>query len=264
MHGASMRIEGDERMRTGMNAAIAGTSSFDPTAKPTTLPMLLNQIQALACELRASTDCVADKKWVYFLVKFLLLNPQVAGVGGKIVHIERNGMEKIFGSELGIKNVINEGTSYLVTANVAYRMTAIKEIGLFDTKFFSGGDVDLSWRMTKKGYNIAVEPQALVYHFSRETPLSFVKQYYRYGKGHALLLPKHLDKPTVQESKGSELAVLKAFTGGVTKGVSSNRKREPRRFLVSFFGMISIFAFTLGLIKGFKVSRQAIKNKALH
>lgn len=47
-------------MRTGMNAAIAGTSSFDPTAKPTTLPMLLNQIQALACELRASTDCVAD------------------------------------------------------------------------------------------------------------------------------------------------------------------------------------------------------------
>jgi GT2 family glycosyltransferase len=95
-------------------------------------------------------------------------------------------------------------TPYLITANVAYRMKVIKEVGFFDATFYSGGDVDLSWRILKKGYQIALEPQAIIYHFPRETPVSFFRQYYKYGLlGHAKLRRKH----GIKGDQASELSI---------------------------------------------------------
>lgn len=50
-------------------------------------------------------------------------------------------------------------------AAVLYRVSALKKTGLFDERLFClFEDVDLSWRMRKKGYKIIYEPASVVYH----------------------------------------------------------------------------------------------------
>jgi GT2 family glycosyltransferase len=148
-------------------------------------------------------------------------------------------------------------TPYLITANVAYRMKVIKEVGFFDATFYSGGDVDLSWRILKKGYQIALEPQAIIYHFPRETPVSFFRQYYKYGLlGHAKLRRKH----GIKGDQASELSLLLknesmllgSFLYRIAKGMASKEDRKSTNILTPFFNAVSIFAYRIGAIRGYK------------
>ncbi len=80
---------------------------------------------------------------------------------------------------------------YIVTANAAYRMGILHELGGFDTRFQSGGDVDLSGRIQQRGYRIVVAPDAIVYHDARESVKGYFRQYFGYAAGHALLFKKY-------------------------------------------------------------------------
>jgi len=61
-------------------------------------------------------------------------------------------------------------------AAVALKMPALERTGLFDDKFFMyHEDVDLGWRLRLAGYQILLQPQAVVYH-----KYSFTKADYKY------------------------------------------------------------------------------------
>lgn len=50
-------------------------------------------------------------------------------------------------------------------AAVLYRVSALKDVGLFDERLFClFEDVDLSWRLRLKGYKIMYEPASIVFH----------------------------------------------------------------------------------------------------
>jgi cellulose synthase/poly-beta-1,6-N-acetylglucosamine synthase-like glycosyltransferase len=207
-------------------------------------------------------DCVADKNWIHYLVQHMMQNPQMAGVGGEISHVARNAMETIFG-KLGIRHSVEgaipslaRATPCLATANVAYWRKAIKEVGFFDATFSSGGDMDLTWRVLKKGYQIAAEPQAIVYHFPRENPWSFFKQYYKYGLGQAKLRRKHgieVDQASeVFQLLENESVLVGRFLFRLAKGMISKKDRNSISVMTPVFTAIPFFAFTAGIIRGNK------------
>jgi len=225
----------------------------------------------LACsnsEIVAFTDsdCVADKNWIHYLVQHLTQNSQVGAVGGEIRHLERNAMEAIFGSTLGIKHIKDENP-YLVTANVAYKMKVIKEVGPFDSTFLSGGDVDISWRIFKKGYQIAVEPKAVIYHFPRKTPWSFFVQIYKNGLGWAKTRRKH----QIEDSQAlelslllkSELKMLGVFSIGVIKCMLLRKNRNSISIMIPVFSAILNFAVIVGIIRGYKTVYSKEKERSL-
>ena len=167
-------------------------------------------------------------------------------------------MESIFGSELGIRHRFKGPTlPYVITANVAYRMKVLKEVGFFDETFFSGGDTDLSWRIVKKGYDIVYEPQAIVHHYPRENLHSFFKQYYKYGLGYARLCYKHeIRKDQTSELTlllKNELTVLASFPYRIAKGLVNKKDRNSISIMTPVFGGISLFASTAGFIRGYKI-----------
>lgn len=201
------------------------------------------------------SDCVADKNWIHYLVQHMMQNPQIAGVGGGILHVARNAIETIFGPKLGIGHG-KGATPYLVTANAAYWMKVIKEVDFFDATFFSGGDVDLSWRILKKDYQIAIEPQAIIYHFPRKNPCSFFMQNYKYGLGQAKLRRKH----EIEEDQASELSLLLKnvpvmlgrFLYILAEGMVNKKDRNSISIMTPVFSAIASFAFSIGIIRGYK------------
>ena len=82
------------------------------------------------------------------------------------------------------------------TANVAYRRLVFEKIGCFDPMLPTGGDFDLAWRLqTQTNWEIAIVPDAIVWHQHRTNLAGFTSMYRRYGHGYAFLALKYSRNP---------------------------------------------------------------------
>jgi glycosyltransferase involved in cell wall biosynthesis/O-antigen/teichoic acid export membrane protein len=80
---------------------------------------------------------------------------------------------------------------YLATSNFACRSSAFKDIGGFDERFHVGAeDRYLVTRLIAEGRKVESLPSLRVNHFHDFTWKSFIRQYYRFGKGASLLFRK--------------------------------------------------------------------------
>ena len=82
------------------------------------------------------------------------------------------------------------------TANVAYRRIVFEKIGYFDQRMTSGGDLDLAWRLqTLTDWQIAIMPDAIIYHRHRTSLRGLTSLYRNHAAGHAILALKYGDDP---------------------------------------------------------------------
>lgn len=146
--------------------------------------------------VRIDADCVAMPNWLGELLD-PFCDHAVGAVGGA-VHKEAGG--SLF--QVAARNIVDEEQTrpqhlpmvpapYVVTANAAFPRTVVQGLGGFDERLMSGSDVDMSCRIALAGYQIRTAPKARVYHPVRPTIPSYFRQYYQYGKGHALLFKKY-------------------------------------------------------------------------
>jgi glycosyltransferase involved in cell wall biosynthesis len=74
------------------------------------------------------------------------------------------------------------------TANVAYKRQLFDEIGPFDLRLTSGGDVEFAWRVqTETHWRIKITPKAKITHRHRQDLSSMAKQFRKNGWGYGLL-----------------------------------------------------------------------------
>jgi len=140
-------------------------------------------------------DCIVSSTWLRELLTGFDSNA-VGGVGGVIVklqepsNIARAARDLVIGQQRVPQHLPMYPAPYIVTANAAYRVEALRAIVGFDPRFFSGGDVDIAWRLQIAGYSLNWVHGAIVYHASRTTMSAYFRQFYKYGLGHALLFKK--------------------------------------------------------------------------
>ena len=78
---------------------------------------------------------------------------------------------------------IKERYPYIVTANAAYRKKVLEELGFFDGSLYSGGDVDMGWRVTKAGYNYYTHQMRLFITSIEHHCISFISNFLGMGDG---------------------------------------------------------------------------------
>jgi GT2 family glycosyltransferase len=157
-------------------------------------------IEASRGEIVAFTDsdCVVSKRWLYELVQGFE-RKEVGGVEGETVdYPPTNPAEKYMAKRRSYSRKMRLASPlspYAVTANVAFRREVFDKIGVFDSRFPSGEDVDFSWRFFQ-GINLELgyNPRAIVFHRHRNTARSFFYQHIRVGRGIAVLHAKYPDK----------------------------------------------------------------------
>lgn len=180
-------------------------------------------------------DTVLEPDYIEKLVNFLDQHPEAGSVTGRIMKL--NDRQKIdsMGLKLLVTGQVREITCHceprrgvaissqdcftsLATADPfevfgvsgalpVYRITAIKQLGLFDEDFFSyKEDVDLAYRLRRAGFKAYCVPQAVAYHDrSAGTVGGLVRtaqehhnrseliNFYSY-RNHLLVLIKNLDR----------------------------------------------------------------------
>uniref|UniRef100_UPI0025B1EDF9 mycofactocin biosynthesis glycosyltransferase MftF n=1 Tax=Amycolatopsis solani TaxID=3028615 RepID=UPI0025B1EDF9 len=82
-------------------------------------------------------------------------------------------------------------TSYVPTAALVVRRSALTEVGAFDPALRVGEDVDLVWRLHAAGFRVRYAPDVTVAHHEPETWRALLGRRARYGTSAAPLAKRH-------------------------------------------------------------------------
>jgi glycosyltransferase involved in cell wall biosynthesis len=79
--------------------------------------------------------------------------------------------------------VARDGIDFIDTYSAAYRRSVLLQEGGFDESFPGAAveDIDLSFRLAKRGHRMAFNPRAIVYHHHPTALLHYVRRKVRYG-----------------------------------------------------------------------------------
>jgi len=165
-------------------------------------------------------DCAPDKNWINEMLKHFARDPKIAAVGGEVytLKVDPNNMVEAWCQHFRFNMVsprygfIKEGyypdfpkdplpcdigghkAFFFGTCNVAYRRSAMKEIG---AKFWdrpTGEDMDLSYQHRSKGWKFYFAPLAKVDHMHRADLKALRKVWVSYGQAHLPLIEKYAKK----------------------------------------------------------------------
>ncbi len=140
-------------------------------------------------------DCVATREWLREMVAGFT-DSQVGCVAGEVRLDPRRfrlfkEIEEAFPFSQRY-TLHHPFLPYPKTANVCYHRDVFRCIGIFDPLFISGGDADLSWRMTlETDYRMVYRSSAIVYHTWPSFPEGFFQKSRKYGMGAAALYKKY-------------------------------------------------------------------------
>jgi cellulose synthase/poly-beta-1,6-N-acetylglucosamine synthase-like glycosyltransferase len=145
-------------------------------------------------------DTVPDRRWLVDLVDELHARPEVAALGGAIRPVRRSVLADFVQLERLVDHGVGDdgNVRYLVTANAAWRVDALRALGGFDERFptAAGEDVDLSRRLIGRGGRLGVTTRAVVLHDHRTTLPDLLRTYLRHGTSRHTLARRHAELGT--------------------------------------------------------------------
>ncbi len=151
------------------------------------------------------SDAVAHRDWLKNLVEYHGLGEEeVAGVAGNVL---ASNPQKLIPRLI---DLLVANTPHHATWNILYLKNVLKEVGGFDERLGNAEDVELAWRITRRGYKIGFEPKAVVYHSHPEGLSSFIMQQMDYGRW-SIFARKISKMPTLKAKLLIPLAPLTFF-----------------------------------------------------
>lgn len=120
------------------------------------------------------------------------------------------------------------------SCNLVYERRRFTRLGGFDPRFITAEDIDLNLRAVQGGAVIRYEPEAIVYHYMRETFVRFLYQAFWNGYGRKQLTEKHGNlwgryrvRRLLSGQKGpiAWARLAAAFTGYVVRVVTGGGRR---------------------------------------
>lgn len=212
-------------------------------------------IKASKSEIIAFTDsdCVPHKNWLENIFKCFKNNPDLMGVGGKMLPLEPKNDIEAFSANIFLNEIMRFPDHIFkpnkkilpcsfITANCAYRRKALIDIGGFNEFFKNHGeDIDLYWRMIDRfPCRLLYDPSIIVYHSFPDTYLKLVRKYFQYGIASSKLAKFHLRTPTI------DVFIYKKLLIHFTKFLTPSNISRKNEFLY----MIQLTSHIMGKVYG--------------
>lgn len=165
-------------------------------------------------------DCAPCKNWIREMLKQFARDPKIAAVGGEVftLKVDPNNLVEAWCQHFRFNMVaprygfIREGyfpdlpgnprpsdiaghkAYFFGTCNVAYRASAIKELGIRFWDRPTGEDMDFSFQHRKQGWKFYFAPKARVDHMHRADLKALRRVWVTYGQAHAVLINKYVNR----------------------------------------------------------------------
>ncbi|MFI5341328.1 MAG: glycosyltransferase, partial [Candidatus Methylomirabilales bacterium] len=146
-------------------------------------------------------DCAPEPGWLRHLIQ-PFQDPAIGAVAGRVAPAPATSTVELFSTLYTLRlpeRPARHGRwtpweGGYPTANLAVRGRLLEELRGFDEEIgIYGEDYDLCARLYACGLEIAYAPVACVYHHHRTTLMGMVRQAFRFGRSHPLLLRRHTE-----------------------------------------------------------------------
>src|SRR5260370_3190567 len=169
-------------------------------------------------------DAYPDPHWLTYLAS-TFMSTDYAAVGGPNIAPPGDGAiaECVAHAPGGPVHVLfnDRDAEHIPGCNMAFRKSALMEIGGFDPRFRTAGDdVDVCWRIQHQGWKIGFNPAAMVWHHRRNSLRMYWRQQNGYGRAAALLEAKWPEK---YNSAGHVTWGGRIYGKGLTKALGFRR-----------------------------------------
>ncbi len=161
--------------------------------------------KSTSAELLAFTDsdCIVSRDWLRELIRGLENIPQSVSCGGRqeippdasefekkvFLFMKRVGFITDYMKRSTLQEIIS--TFHNPSCNVMYKREIFIKEGGFLEGLWPGEDVELDYRLRKKGYKLVFNPKAIVYHYRPQNLKAFLKMMYRYGASSGILTKRY-------------------------------------------------------------------------
>jgi GT2 family glycosyltransferase len=209
-------------------------------------------LQAATGEIVAyiDDDAYPDADWLDYLAQSFRTSDHV-GVGGPNLPPRDDGRmaDCVAHAPGGPVHVLltDDRAEHIPGCNMAFRRSALLEIGGFDTRFRAAGDdVDVCWRLQERGGTLGFSPAAVVWHHRRDSLGGYWRQQVGYGRAEGLLEAKWPEK---YNSAGHHTFSGRIYGAGATLPFTL-----PSRVYHGIWGMApfqSVYARAPGLLGSF-------------
>ncbi|MBU1122028.1 MAG: glycosyltransferase, partial [Candidatus Omnitrophica bacterium] len=147
-------------------------------------------------------DCIVDKSWLKELMRGFSKFPDAVACGGRqLLPQDAEEFEKkvyLFMKKVGfITDYMNKREDDIIevnhnpSCNVIYKKDVFLREGGFLEGLWPGEDVELDYRLRRKGYKMLFNPRAIVYHYKPKNMADFSRMMYRYGEAQGMLVRKY-------------------------------------------------------------------------
>ena len=139
-------------------------------------------------------DAACHVRWPWHLV--LAFHDGVTAVGGPNLPVAGGGLvERAVACSPGAPQAVllgDDRAEHVPGCNMAFRRTALIDVGGFDPAYTSAGDdVDVCWKVLDASGSIGYSPAAQVYHHRRASVRGYLRQQRGYGRAERMLLSAH-------------------------------------------------------------------------
>jgi len=165
-------------------------------------------------------DCAPCREWINEMLRHFNRDPKIAAVGGEVFTLKvdpdnlveawcqhfrfnmvsprygfiQEGCYPEFPKEPRPSDIGGHKAYFFGTCNVAYRKSAMREIGAKFWERPTGEDMDLSYQHRKAGWKFYFAPKAKVDHMHRADLKALLKVWVTYGQAHLPLIDKYVKK----------------------------------------------------------------------
>jgi len=148
--------------------------------------------------LFTDADCTPDHEWIQRMVA-PFADQGVAGVKGTYRSRQKSLVARLVQLEFEYRYermATLDSIDFIDTYAAAYRRAILDEEGGFDTEYPvpSAEDVDLSFRLSQKGYRLVFAPDAWVWHIHPTSLAAYLRRKMRFGYWRALLYLRYPNK----------------------------------------------------------------------
>jgi MprA protease rhombosortase-interaction domain-containing protein len=192
-------------------------------------------------------DVIVSTDWLRQLVLEYLAEPEIAGVGGRVVLHDRRDApvtlrcsterRRLTVADFSIENIP------ILGCNMSFRKEVLDEIGLFDERLGPGTptrsaeEADLLYRVFRRGHVLLYAPEVLVYHdHGRRTDDDLAPLYRDYLRGRGAFYCKWItrgDRATARSAYYELRRFLRSIPGSRGDGRSAISPWSALRLLFS-------------------------------
>ncbi|RPI33601.1 MAG: glycosyltransferase, partial [Nitrospiraceae bacterium] len=146
--------------------------------------------------LFTDSDCVPEPDWISHMLRPFHEDSEVAGVKGAYKTRQREITARFVQLEYEDKYkymLKDRYIDFIDTYSAGFRKDVFLEMNGYDTAFpvACAEDVELSYRMSNKGYKMVFNPDAVVYHTHPGSLLAYLKKKHKFAYWRMLALKKN-------------------------------------------------------------------------